>query len=60
MHGGHERVMHGGVRATLTEPRTRFWIVHGRQFVWKLLCDAEDLNEHHIWHLLHHPFQSSE
>ena len=29
--------MHGGVKSTLTELRSRFWIVQGRQFVRKLL-----------------------
>lgn len=29
----HKRVMHGGVKSTLTELRSRFWIVQGRQFV---------------------------
>ena len=33
----HKRVMHGGVKSTLTELRSRFWIVQGRQFVRKLL-----------------------
>ena len=33
----HKRVMHGGVKFTLTELRARFWIVQGRQFVRKLL-----------------------
>ena len=35
--GSHKRVMHGGVKLTLTELRARFWIVQGRQFVKKLL-----------------------
>ena len=33
----HKRVMHGGVKLTLTELRARLWIVQGRQFVKKLL-----------------------
>ena len=33
----HKRVMHGGVKSTLTELRSRFWIMQGRQFVRKLL-----------------------
>ena len=33
----HKRVMHGGVKSTLTELRSRFWIVQGRQFMRKLL-----------------------
>ena len=33
----HRRVMHCGVKATLTQIRARFWIVRGRQFVRKIL-----------------------
>lgn len=33
----HERVKHAGVKETLTELRSRFWIVQGRFFVRKLL-----------------------
>ena len=33
----HERVMHGGVKATLTELRSRVWIVRGRNFVKRIL-----------------------
>ena len=33
----HERVHHNGVKETLTELRSRFWIVRGRQVVKKLL-----------------------
>lgn len=33
----HKRVMHGDVKSTLTELRSRFWIVQGRQFVRKWL-----------------------
>ena len=33
----HKRVIHSGVKATLTELRARFWIIQGRQFVRKLL-----------------------
>lgn len=29
----HERVKHSGVKGTLTELRSRFWIVRGRQFI---------------------------
>ena len=36
----HKRVMHGGVKLTLTELRSRFWIVQGRQFVRKLLYEC--------------------
>ena len=30
----HERVFHNGIKETLTEVRSRFWIVKGRQLVW--------------------------
>ena len=33
----HERVMHGGVKETLTELRSNFWIVRGRYFIRSLL-----------------------
>ena len=33
----HERVHHNGVKETLTELRSRFWIVRGRQVVKKIL-----------------------
>ena len=33
----HERVMHGGVRATLAEVRSKYWIPKGRQYVKKIL-----------------------
>ena len=33
----HIKVMHGGVKDTLTELRSRFWIIRGRCFVRKLL-----------------------
>ena len=33
----HERIMHGGVKDTLTELRSKYWIVKGRSFVKKLL-----------------------
>ena len=33
----HEKVLHGGVKETLTELRSRFWIVKGRSVVKKLL-----------------------
>ena len=29
----HERILHNGVRDTLTEVRSRYWIVKGRAFV---------------------------
>ena len=33
----HERVLHGGVRETLAELRSRFWVPKGRQCVKKVL-----------------------
>ena len=33
----HERVLHNGVKETLTELRSRFWIVKGRSFIKKLI-----------------------
>ena len=36
----HERVMHCGVKATLTELRSRFWIVRGRSTVQKILSQC--------------------
>ena len=33
----HKRVSHNGIKETLTELRSRFWIVRGRQFVRKVL-----------------------
>jgi hypothetical protein len=32
----HNRVFHNGVKETLTELRSRFWIIRGRQFITKL------------------------
>ena len=36
----HARIHHGGVRATLTELRSRFWVPKGRQTVKKILNDC--------------------
>ena len=33
----HNRVYHNGVKETLTELRSRFWIIRGRQFVRKII-----------------------
>jgi len=33
-------MIHGGVKSNLTELRSRFWIVQGRQFVRKLLYEC--------------------
>ena len=37
----HEKVLHGGIKDTLAELRSRFWIVRGRQVVKKLLFHCE-------------------
>ena len=37
VNGCHEIVMHGGVKATLTELRSRYWLVRGRQLVKNIL-----------------------
>ena len=36
----HARVLHNGVKATLTELRSRFWLVKGRSTVKKILRDC--------------------
>ena len=36
----HERVKHNGVKETLTEIRSKFWIVRGRQYVRKLIHEC--------------------
>ena len=33
----HQRVMHNGVKETLTELRSNYWVVRGRQFIRKLI-----------------------
>ena len=33
----HERVMHNGVKETLAETRSKYWIIHGRQCVRRVL-----------------------
>ena len=33
----HRRVLHNGVRETLTELRSSYWVVRGRQFVRKMI-----------------------
>ena len=37
IHNCHQRIMHSGVKGTLTELRSRYWVVGGRQLVKKLL-----------------------
>eukprot|EP00731_Ephydatia_muelleri_P006677 Em0003g925a len=37
----HTRVMHGGVKATITELRSRFWVVKRRQFVQRLIHECK-------------------
>ena len=48
----HERVMHNGVKETLTEIRTKYWIVKGKQFVRQMihkcvLCRRFDCPPYH-------------
>ena len=43
----HTKVMHNGVKETLTELRSRYWIVRGRQFVRKLLIQVQNLQT--VW-----------
>ena len=33
----HERVIHNGVKETLAETRSKYWIIHGRQVVRQVL-----------------------
>ena len=33
----HERVKHGGIKDTLTEVRSRFWVLQGRSAVAKII-----------------------
>lgn len=33
----HAKVMHGGLKETLTEIRSRYWLVKGRQFIRKVI-----------------------
>ena len=37
VHNAHARVLHNGVKATITELRSRFWLVKGRSTVKKIL-----------------------
>ena len=37
----HTRLMHGGVKETLTQMRSKYWIVRGRQFVRMLLNECK-------------------
>ena len=33
----HEKTLHGGIKDTLTEIRSKYWLVKGRQFVRKII-----------------------
>ena len=47
----HSRVLHGGVKETLAELRSKFWIVRGRNFVRASstsVMHAEDMKADHI------------
>ena len=37
----HERVMHGGLKSTLTELRSRYWIVKGRNVIKRILSSCK-------------------
>ena len=41
----HERVLHSGVRATLADMRSRYWVPKGRQCVEKSVEQMRDLQE---------------
>ena len=34
----HDRVMHSGVKATLAELRSKYWIIRGRIYIKKIIC----------------------
>ena len=36
----HKRILHSGVKETLTEVRSSFWIVRGRQFVQSIIHEC--------------------
>ena len=42
----HERVHHSGVRSTLVELRSRFWVIKGRQYVKKVLKSRFQCRKH--------------
>ena len=47
----HMRVSHNGVKETLAEIRSRFWIVSGRQFVRQILPHLyRNMKEDHFLH----------
>lgn len=37
----HRKVMHNGVKETLTEMRSKYWLIRGRQFIRKLVYECE-------------------
>ena len=42
----HRRVLHNGVRETLTELRTSYWLVRGRKLVRKLIFSCVTCRRH--------------
>ena len=42
----HERVMHSGVKATLTELRSRYWIIQARNFIKRILRNCLTCQRH--------------
>ena len=62
MRRAHECVIHNGVRETLTEVRSRYWITKGRSFVRMIVRQCVTCRRFEgklsLDHL-HHPYQSS-
>ena len=56
----HEKVMHNGVRETLSKLRTRYWIVRGQSFIRRILhnclvckrMEGHTTSSHHHHHCL--------
>ena len=45
----HRRVLHNGVRETLTELQAGYWLVRGRQFLRKLIFSCMTCRRHEGW-----------
>lgn len=48
----HERVMHSGVNATLTELRSRYWVVKGYRRSYTGVCDLSQVSGQPLFLLL--------
>jgi hypothetical protein len=59
VHDAHRRVCHNGVKETLTEVRSRFWIVKGRSLARAIIHQARSMKEHHLRVHHHFLYQSS-